>query len=96
MPSHTTNRGDKEGIPVSLMEAMAYELPVISTYHAGIPELVEQKLVKEKDVNYLTKTIKSLIKNKKTWPKIGHKNRQIILKKFSPDNVKRLVEIFRN
>jgi len=32
--------GDEEGLPVSILEAMANSLPVISTYHAGIPEAV--------------------------------------------------------
>jgi colanic acid/amylovoran biosynthesis glycosyltransferase len=31
-----------EGLPVVIMEAMAMERPVLSTYVAGIPELVEQ------------------------------------------------------
>ncbi|MDX1666963.1 MAG: glycosyltransferase family 4 protein [Saprospiraceae bacterium] len=49
--------GDMEGIPNSLMEAMAMELPVLSTYHAGIPELIEDGrhgfLVEERDVEAL-------------------------------------------
>jgi colanic acid/amylovoran biosynthesis glycosyltransferase len=32
--------GDEEGLPVSILEAMAHALPVISTRHAGIPEAV--------------------------------------------------------
>jgi colanic acid/amylovoran biosynthesis glycosyltransferase len=32
--------GDEEGLPVAILEAMAYSLPIISTYHAGIPEAV--------------------------------------------------------
>ncbi len=39
-PSITDKNGEKEGIPVVLMEAMAKGLSVISTYHSGIPELV--------------------------------------------------------
>jgi colanic acid/amylovoran biosynthesis glycosyltransferase len=39
-PSVTAESGDQEGIPVSLMEAMASGIPVISTRHSGIPELV--------------------------------------------------------
>jgi glycosyltransferase involved in cell wall biosynthesis len=33
--------GDEEGLPVGILEAMAYSLPVVSTYHAGIPEAVK-------------------------------------------------------
>lgn len=53
-PSITATNGDCEGIPVALMEAMATGLPVISTWHSGIPELVQDGisgyLVAEKDV----------------------------------------------
>jgi colanic acid/amylovoran biosynthesis glycosyltransferase len=40
-PSVTDANGDQEGIPVTLMEAMATGLPVVATRHSGIPELVE-------------------------------------------------------
>ncbi|MBC1794182.1 glycosyltransferase [Listeria booriae] len=40
LPSVVAKDGDMEGIPVSLMEAMAQGKPVISTLHSGIPELV--------------------------------------------------------
>lgn len=39
--SVTGKDGDREGIPNAIMEAMAMELPVLSTLHSGIPELVE-------------------------------------------------------
>jgi colanic acid/amylovoran biosynthesis glycosyltransferase len=41
LPSVVTARGDRDGIPVALMEAMAVGLPVVSTRVSGIPELVE-------------------------------------------------------
>jgi colanic acid/amylovoran biosynthesis glycosyltransferase len=54
LPSVTAANGDQEGLPVALMEAMAMGLPVLSTLHSGIPELVEDGLsgllVPEKDV----------------------------------------------
>lgn len=40
LPSVTGVDGDMEGIPVALMEAMAVGIPVVSTVHSGIPELV--------------------------------------------------------
>ena len=53
--SVTGANGDKEGIPTSIMEAMATGLPVVSTRHSGIPELVADgvtgRLVDERDVS---------------------------------------------
>ncbi len=52
--SVTPSNGDTEGLPTVLMEAMSMQLPILSTYHSGIPELVEHGvngyLVQERDV----------------------------------------------
>jgi len=57
LPSITASDGDVEGIPVALMEAMAAGLTVVSTYHSGIPELIEDEktgfLAVERDVEAL-------------------------------------------
>jgi len=42
--SVTTKDGDKEGSPVSIMEAGASALPVVATRHAGIKDIVEENI----------------------------------------------------
>lgn len=63
--SITTESGETEGIPNAIMEAMAMELPVLSTYHAGIPELVENGvngfLVEEKNINEMAKMMEKIM-----------------------------------
>ena len=39
-PSRTAADGDTEGLPTTIVEAMALGLPVVSTRHSGIPEAV--------------------------------------------------------
>ncbi|MCY1141031.1 glycosyltransferase [Actinoplanes sp. Pm04-4] len=39
-PSRTAADGDSEGLPTTVVEAMALGLPVVSTHHSGIPEAV--------------------------------------------------------
>ena len=41
LPSRLDPDGDRDGIPVALMEAMATAVPVVSTRVSGIPELIE-------------------------------------------------------
>ena len=61
LPSVTGADGDMEGIPVALMEAMAVGIPVVSTLHSGIPELVEADksgwLVPENDAHALAQRL---------------------------------------
>ena len=70
-PSVTAGDGDKEGLPVCIMEAMAMGVPVISTLHSGIPELVVEQetglLVPERNVTLLAKRIGWLIDNPEEW-----------------------------
>lgn len=75
LPSITTSDGDKEGIPGTIVEAMASGLPVISTYHAGIPEVIESGrhgiLVKENDTDAMACAFADLIDNTKLQKELG-------------------------
>jgi colanic acid/amylovoran biosynthesis glycosyltransferase len=64
LASTSARSGDAEGIPVVLMEAQAIGLPVISTWHSGIPELVRHQftglLAAERDVSGLANHLERL------------------------------------
>jgi len=64
LPSIITSKGEKEGIPVSLIEAMAAGVPVVSTFTGGIPELCTPGtafLVPDKDPQALSEALLLLI-----------------------------------
>lgn len=64
LPSVTAADGDQEGTPTVIAEAMAIGLPVISTWHSGIPEQIDHEvsgiLVPERDVSSLAGAIMKL------------------------------------
>ncbi|MBD2166676.1 glycosyltransferase family 4 protein [Calothrix membranacea FACHB-236] len=67
--------GDEEGLPVSILEAMACGLPVVATSHAGIPEaVVDQKsgfLVSEGDCLDMAQKIVLLAQDANLRSKMG-------------------------
>jgi colanic acid/amylovoran biosynthesis glycosyltransferase len=68
-------KNDKEGIPGTLVEAMASGLPVISSRHAGIPEIVKTGenglLIEEGDCCALANKICKLVNNAELRKKLG-------------------------
>lgn len=66
-PSEMTADGDQEGVPNSMLEAMATGLPVVATLHGGIPEAVRSGvdglLVPEKDPGTLAEAILTLLRD---------------------------------
>jgi colanic acid/amylovoran biosynthesis glycosyltransferase len=98
-PSVTAANGDLEGIPNSLKEAMAMGLPVVSTLHAGIPELVQDGrsgfLVPERDVDALADRLAFLIDHPDRWAEMGRFGRQQIREHFDTDKLNdQLVEAY--
>jgi colanic acid/amylovoran biosynthesis glycosyltransferase len=74
LPSMTVN-GEKEGIPGSLIEAMASGLPIISTFHAGIPFVVKNRndglLVKEGNIDGIADALIELLESSKLRETLG-------------------------
>jgi len=68
-------KDDKEGIPGAIVEAMIAGLPVISTYHGGIPYVIENEktglLVKEWDVKGLAEAIERLVNDIELRRRLG-------------------------
>lgn len=94
LPSQTDTRGVSEGIPVALIEAMAYGKPVISTRLGGIPELVEEVLVEEGDVDGLADAIKRLANDPELRNCLGQRNLQIVEERYSITNVSAIKDLW--
>jgi colanic acid/amylovoran biosynthesis glycosyltransferase len=96
LPSRVGPNGDSEGIPNVLKEAMAVGMPVVSTYHAGIPELVEDGvsgyLVPERDVEGIADRLDRLLRNPGQWEVMGRAGRTKVETEFSWDKITRQLE----
>lgn len=91
LSSITAARGSQEGIPNALKEAMAMGIPVISTYHSGIPELVDHGisglLTPERDVSAIADCIEYLVKHPEEWGKMGIAGRKKVEKEFEKNKI---------
>jgi colanic acid/amylovoran biosynthesis glycosyltransferase len=98
-PSVTAASGDQEGIPNVLKEAMAMGIPVVSTRHSGIPELVQDGvsglLAPERDSEALAERLACLIDHPEKWAAMGRAGRQHVESEFDSDKLnKELVDLY--
>lgn len=89
-----------EGIPVSLMEAMAMEIPCVSTTITGIPELIRSErdgiLVEPANEDQLAGALARLIEDPDLREQLGRAGRRRVKENFDLHrNVAKLAEMFR-
>jgi len=87
LPSITAENGDQEGLPVTLVMAQALGLPVISSFHAGIPELVIDGvtglLAPERDVQRLAQHMELLANDSELRQSLGAKGYERVCSEFN-------------
>ena len=98
-PSQTGRDGNQEGIPNSMLEAMATGLPVFATEHGGIPEAIENGvsgvLVPERDDEALARAMLNAVQDPGLLSRIGSMGADAVRKKFDlQQQAQRLEEIY--
>ena len=98
-PSETGPDGNQEGIPNSMLEAMASGLPVFATRHGGIPEAIEHgvsgMLVPEHDVDALAQTLLDAAQDRQRLVEIARTGAEVVRQKFDLRmQARRLEEIY--
>ncbi|NOZ25649.1 MAG: glycosyltransferase family 4 protein [Nitrospirae bacterium] len=98
LPSIVTDDGVKEGIPVALIEAMSFGIPVISTCTGGIPELIGDGsgiMVSERDAESLADVIERLVRDADYYRTLSMRGREKVEKDFNITLITdRLLELF--
>ncbi len=85
--SVTADNGDMEGTPLTVLESSAAGLPVVSTRHAGIPDVIMHAhtgfLVEEHDVDGMARYMSRLLAEPGLAAQLGRKGRKNIAEHFS-------------
>jgi len=83
----------KEGLPYTILEAMAAEIPIVATKVGGVPEMLSSNLVPSKNSQQLAEKISELINN----PETGQKMTQKAAKEFGLEKMLRKTkDIYRD
>jgi glycosyltransferase involved in cell wall biosynthesis len=88
-----------EGVPVSLLEAMAAGVPVVASPVGGIPEVVVDGvsgfLAAPGDVSTLTRLLRKVLLNRKLGATVGAAGRETVRARYAPERaLARLEELY--
>jgi glycosyltransferase involved in cell wall biosynthesis len=85
--SITSENGDQEGTPLAVLESALSGLPVVSTYHAGIPDVIEHEktglLCDEHDVDKMAENLIRIFDDVNYAKQLGHNAREDHMVRFS-------------
>src|SRR5437773_8859241 len=98
-PSETGLDGNQEGIPNSMLEAMASGLPVFATQHGGIPEAIENGvsgvLVPEHNADELACALLNAVPDPEFLSRIARAAIEVVRKNFDlAAQARRLEDIY--
>ena len=98
-PSELTDTADQEGIPNSMLEAMATGLPVVATQHGGIPEAIthglDGLLVPERSPRELAEAILSLLRAPALFTHFSEAAARTVRERFGlPANIAHLEDCY--
>src|SRR3954464_8991753 len=98
-PSQSGRDGNQEGIPNSMLEAMATGLPVFATQHGGIPEAIENGvsgiLVPERDHEALSEALLSSVQDRQLLGRLARNGADVVVQKFDQQKqIRRLEDVY--
>ncbi|MEN8185319.1 MAG: glycosyltransferase, partial [Myxococcota bacterium] len=98
--SVTAHDGNSEGTPVTLLEASVAGLPVVATWHAGIPDAVGHEetglLVEERDVEGIAASVCRILEDPELGAELGRRGRARMQESFEvKQQVEKLGEVIR-
>ncbi len=99
LPCIVAKNGDRDGIPIALVEALYMGVPVVSTPVSGIPELISEEvnglLVPPQDSRALAAALALLLDDPLLRCRLARAGRETVLERFDmAQNAQRLMRLF--
>jgi glycosyltransferase involved in cell wall biosynthesis len=98
VPSRTAANGDREGLPMILLEGSAMRMPIAATRHSGIPEFITHEvsglLSEEHDVEALAANIRKLLEDEVYAAALAGRARQKVEREYNIRTQSNILEQF--